>query len=242
MRPGSGIVYDPIALQDLAALEGDRTDQAGRDIQPDRGTRDIADAERPRLAPERHECAVRIDPAVVGRVRRADDVVHAERREAGRHLRCVDEIDIAAEASLERVIGPHDVGHIGRSRDVQIPLAAKGDGGRVAIDRHRPFVAPVELVAVLRHAHILFLREHDAHAGRRADRGGMLIGRIALDHRDAQPRFAVDQVIRRAATVQAAADDDDVILHGLPTRPATRRSPQSWRQRSAFIAVAPLRR
>ena len=42
----------------------------------------------------------------------------------------------------------------------------------------------------------------------------MLIGRVALDHRDAQPRLAPDQMVGRAAPMQPAADDDDIVSHG----------------------------
>lgn len=95
---------------------------------------------------------------------------------------------------------------------MQIAVTAKGHNGRVAIDRHLPFVALVEHLALLRHAHILFLREHDADAGRQTAGDSMHIRRNTLYLHDAEPCLAPDQVVSLATPMLSAADD--IVLYG----------------------------
>src|SRR5262249_6147021 len=115
---------------------------------------------------------------------------------------CADAI-LHLGAGLERRhrLCPSHVEHV--TLDAEARIIGGGATGNVLIEGR------VYGATVVRHLHVLAVAEQPAHTADRAGCGGVLIGRIWLDHSDVASDTGTAQMIGNARAHDAAADDGD---------------------------------
>ena len=205
---------------------------------------DVAGTQTSRLGPKAHQRAVRIDPAVVGRQHREEDILGGHRGIALGEPGRVQHLDLAAEAALDLEVELDDPRFLPVQGEEEIALMAKIERRLRAVHRRPGGEVAIELVAVKRHPNVLLLGEQYPDAAEGATGRGELVARVALDHHDVEGGIAHHQMVGRAGADQGTADDDDVVGRShrcfLPRHAVAERSAERRRAR-VFAPAWPVR-
>jgi len=172
---------------------------------------DVPGAQRNRLSPKSLEQAVRIAPAVAKRMHATAQIVDVHRWKSLPELARRQKLDFATVFALDPVVGFEQV-HAFRPDDEQIPALDPVDRRVAVADCHLDRKTLDEISTEQRHRDVLGTGEQDAHATRRAQRRGELVGRVGLDDAHRRGRRERLQEIRSARSDDAAAQDRGVVV------------------------------
>lgn len=215
--PGAGGIDHDVTSEALAVAQLDGGDPPPGPFRADELSGEVAGSLGDRLAPERAQQPIAIEPALAGAAKRGcADVLDGQPGKPRHECRRREQLDIGAMGKLE-AMDVLEGRHASGAGEEEIALLDKADGRALAVDREELVGLTQEGEAELSDRDVDRCAELLADRAGRQCRGCVRVGWIALDDDDVAGERLTGQPIANRAAHGTAADDHHPGRHGSRT-------------------------